>query len=133
MPKSISVKNKRARPGDSQALKVAYVGYLLDPDQHKGTQRDWAARHGVDEATLSRWKQDDFVLDLLKRATSLMEPVWAQALAALASIAVDRTHDHCVAAVRELGKLMKKYPSEKLEVSGRMGLIDWLGSGDKAA
>jgi len=102
---------------DTQALKVAYVTWLLDPVRDPKTQGQWAALHDLNQATVSLWKSDEFVLDLLKKANTLMEPVWARAMATLAVIATDPDHINCVAAIRELGKLLRKYPNEKLDVN----------------
>lgn len=102
---------------DHTALKTEYVSWLLDPHKDPKTQKQWAEAHNLAPETLSRWKQDEFVLGLLKRATELLEPMWARALSSLVAIASDPDHISCVAAIKELGKLMNKYPSEKHTVS----------------
>jgi hypothetical protein len=123
------VKAKRGRPiRDMRATKTAFVTHLLDPNPNKPSQREWAREYGIDPTTLSDWKSGDpFVLELLKNATAMYEPIWAQALATLASIATDRDHISCVQAIRELGKLMKKYPSEKVDVGLGVTLASILG------
>lgn len=83
----------------------------------KGTQKDWAKDHGLHEVTVSEWKSDEFVVGLLRKANTMMEPVWAAALGTLARIATDENHPQVVQAIRELGKLLDKYPSEKVNVS----------------
>lgn len=110
--RATSVKNE-----DYSALKVDYVSWLLDPEKSPKTQQAWAIAHNLTPETVSRWKRDEFVLDLLKRANELLEPVWARVLATLVKIATDPDHINCVSAIKELGKLMKKYPNEKLEVN----------------
>lgn len=102
---------------DNRALKTDYVSWLLDPQKHPKTQVQWAKEHDVAAETVSRWKNDPFVLELLKRANELLEPMWARALSSLVAIASDPDHINCVAAIKELGKLMGKYPSEKHSVT----------------
>lgn len=97
--------------------KAEYVAWLLDPDRYPRTQQAWAEKHGIHEVTVSRWRHDDYVLDLLKRASEMLEPVWARVLATLIKVATDSDHMQCVQAARELGKLLKKYPNEKLDLT----------------
>lgn len=41
-------------------LQREFIEYLVDPrtPAEKGTQRDWAEAHGLDQQTPSRWKKD---------------------------------------------------------------------------
>lgn len=98
------------------STKTEYVAWLLDPDRSPRTQKEWAAEHGLHEVTVSRWRHDEYVIALLKRAADMLEPVWARVLATLVKIATDSDHIQAVQAARELGKLLGKYPSEKLTV-----------------
>lgn len=102
---------------DTQALKTEYVSWLLDPEKNPQTQHAWATAHGLTPETVSRWKRDPFVLELLRRANELLEPLWARALSTLVKVATDPEHMSCVAAIRELGKLLQKYPSEKHDIT----------------
>lgn len=106
------------RTSEYTALKTEYVAWLLDPDRSPISQGAWAREHNIHPNTVTRWKSDDFVLGLLKRSAEMMEPVWARALANLTRIATQRLDDMvAVAAIKELGKLLKKYPNEKLDIT----------------
>jgi hypothetical protein len=101
----------------TRALQIDYVSWLLDPEKSPRTQQAWAEAHGITAVTVSRWKRDEYVLELLKHANDLIEPMWARALATLIKVATDPDHMSCVSAIRELGKLLGKYPSEKVDLN----------------
>lgn len=109
-----------AKNADLTPQKTTYVAWLLDTDRTPRTQAELAKQLGVDAATLSDWKRDEFVVGLLKRANEFVEPKWAEVLRTLFVIARDPDHINCVQAARELGKLLNKYPSAKIDVSGQI-------------
>lgn len=113
-----------AKNADLTPQKTAYVAWLLDTDRTPRTQVELAKQLGVDAATLSDWKRDEFVVGLLKRANEFVEPKWAEVLRTLFLIARDPDHIACVQAARELGKLLNKYPTAKIEHSGKVETIE---------
>lgn len=114
MAKSVPTHAKNA---DLTPQKTAFVAWLLDTEREPRTQGELAKRLGVDPATLSDWKRDEFVVGLLRRANEFVEPKWAEVLRTLFIIARDPEHMQAVQAARELGKLLGKYPSDKVEVT----------------
>jgi hypothetical protein len=121
-------KNKH-RNTDVTAVKIAFVRWLLDPRRQPKTQEQWARDHEIAPETLSHWKtEDEFVLSLLKKAETLLEPFWAEAVANIVRIATQQTDDY--AAVQAFGQLSKILGKDKIKVdiTGRMGLLEWLGS-----
>lgn len=116
-PKTSTPRLKAANTPIPNETKADYVAWLLDPERSPRTQGAWAEQHGIHEVTVSRWRHDDYVLDLLKRASEMLEPLWARIMATLIKIATDPDHMQCVQAAREVGKLLKKYPSEKLDLT----------------
>lgn len=107
-----------AKNADLSAQKDAFVAWLVSAHKEPRTQTELAGVLGVDIATLSDWKHDDYVIAGLKRAESRREAGWAKAFANLERIAT-QTQDNtaAVSAIREMGKLLGKYPSEKVDVS----------------
>lgn len=118
--RSKAVKNKRGHEGESipDSVKTAFVMWLVDPNR-QGTQGQWAAEHGLAQETVSRWKgEDPFVLGLMAQGEKLLAPFWTEAFANLVRIAVQRTDDYsAINAIREMGKILGKYPKEKVELS----------------
>lgn len=111
-------------------LKTEYVAWLLDPDRSPTLQKDWARAHGLHEVTVSRWRHDDFVLALLKRSNEMLEPAWALAMANLIRIAHAQFDDMtAVQAIKELGKLLKKYPDTKVDVAHHIERIAYVTPG----
>lgn len=105
-----------AKNADLSAQKDAFVAWLVSAHKEPRTQTELAGVLGVDIATLSDWKHDDYVIAGLKRAESRREAGWAKAFANLERIAT-QTQDNgaAVAAIREMGKLLSKYPAEKVD------------------
>lgn len=100
------------------APQLAYAIWLSMPNPEPKTKTAWAEQHEVSRDTLWEWEHlDSFVakLDELERRA---EAAWARARANLERIAC-QTQDNAaaVAAIRELGKLLKKYPNEKLDLT----------------
>lgn len=114
---------------DNTAIKTAYVRWLLDPRRSPKTQAEWAKLHDVAEETVSRWKSsDEFVLALLGKAETLLEPFWAEACANIVRIATQQNDDYAaVQAFAQMSKILGK-DKQKVEITGRMGLLEWLGS-----
>lgn len=114
---------KRGRPPRFTAeqltrLKVAFAVWLTDTDPNKGSQNEWAMRHGISPTSVSIWKNSDpLVLKKLKEAVVSHDASWGGVLANLLSIAQDREHPKTVEAAKEVGKLLKKYPSEKIDMN----------------
>ena len=108
-------------------LKYEFAAFLLDPDPTKGTIADWGRAHGVTPQTLSDWKHDKEVVQVLQRWREMYEPVWAQSVAALASAATDRDHPQFVQSVRTLAELMAKFPDKKIGIDIRVSVAQLLG------
>lgn len=102
---------------DTQALKIAYVAWLLDIDPRKGSQQDWAKAHELHPSTVSEWKSDDFVLELLEKAENALRKQWTQVLRSLFLVAQDPEHPQMVAAAGLLAKVWGKIQPDKLQVS----------------
>lgn len=111
-------KPTHAKNGDMTAIKLAYAEWLVSYTKEPKTQSELAVVLGVDAATLSDWKRDAYVLELLKGFESRREADWARAWANLVRIAC-QTADNASAlgAIKELGKIMAKYPSEKVDLN----------------
>lgn len=109
-------KPTHAKNADMTATKTAFVEWLVARHKEPKTQTELAGLLGVDIATLSDWKHDEFVLAQLKKVEARREAGWAQAWANLERIAC-QTQDNAsaIAAIKEMGKLMSKYPSEKID------------------
>ena len=107
-----------AKNRDMTAAKVAFVEWLVAVHPEHPTQTALAEHLGVDAATLSDWKRDPLVVRLLKEWEDAREAGWARIYANLERIATQRQDmAAAVSAAREVGKLLKKYPSEKHELT----------------
>lgn len=109
-------KPTHTKNGDTTHLKLAFVDWLVAAHKEPRTQTELAGVLGVDIATLSDWKHDDYVIAGLKRAETRREAGWARAFANLERIAC-QTQDNAaaVSAIKEMGKLLSKYPAEKVD------------------
>ena len=106
-----------AKNRDMTALKAAFVEWLTSAYPEPPTQTLLAERMGVDAATLSDWKRDPYVVGLLEKVDERRVATWAQATARLVRIALRGKDSDAIQAVRELGKLWGRYPSEKHDVT----------------
>lgn len=118
-----------AKKRDLTAAKIAFATWLRTALPEHRTQTALAQHLGVDNATLSDWKHDPLVLSELDKLDQRRQATWAQATARLERIVLYGKDPDAIAAVRELGKLWGKYPSEKHEIAGRMSLADFLATG----
>lgn len=115
MPKKAAPTHAKNR--DMSALKAAFVQWLGDPFPNPPTQSALAMQIGVDAATLSDWKHDPYVVGLLEKRDQYRAAAWTQNEARLQRIAREGKDADAISAIRELGKLWGKYPTEKLDVS----------------
>lgn len=120
-PTPITAKPKLHPRRDLTAEKTRFVAWLLGDKGGVSTQVELAKVLGVDNATLSDWKHDDFVLGLLRRANEMLEPMWAEALANLVRIATQKSDDYiAVRAISELAKILGKTAATRVEHSGQV-------------
>lgn len=105
------------RRNDLQALKARFVGWLTSDRPEPRYQYELAKVLGVDAATLSDWRHDPYVIDLLQKVDERRAATWAQCRARLERVVLHGSDGDAIQAIRELGKLWGKYPVEKVTVS----------------
>lgn len=106
-----------AKKRDLTAAKIAFATWLRTPLPEHRTQTALAEHLGVDNATLSDWKHDPLVLAELDKLDQRRQATWAQATARLERIGLYGKDAEAIQAIKELGKLWGKYPSEKHDVT----------------
>lgn len=84
---------------DYDALKREFAEYLMYP--FHGSQRQWAEDHGLNEATLSRWKADPEFSQLVKDWRSRAKVAIPDMLAAVIARVITTGDPHAYRAVME--------------------------------
>ena len=109
------------------ALRAEYADWLLDPER-VGTQQEWALAHKVSEFTVARWKHHPEVLGLLAGWRARKATDFALAAANMLRLALG-DGPQAVAAFRAVAEVMGENAPQKIDVTGRMTLADFLAKG----
>lgn len=121
-------KSRQIPPLDGK--KLAYMAWFRSADKEPKSRRQWALAHDVDRDTLAAWEQSDWFAEVAGKDSAGEAARWTFLKTELEWAASQRTDLSAkVSAIREYGKLMGKYPSEKHEITGRMSLADFFAKG----
>lgn len=107
----------------SADLRMDFAKWLVDP-MRVGNQQDWAAEHKVDAATLSDWKRHPEVRAVLDGWREAMRPGVSQVVMAV----FQRAKGGDMQAARLFGEWFGLGAPKKVDLSGKIGLMEWLGS-----
>lgn len=125
MPKKATPALKDAKSHD--ALRIEYAEWLIDPDR-TGTQEQWAEAHGVHFVTVSRWKKHPEVVGVLAAFRERLAGEFALAATNMLRLAKG-DGPQAVPAFRAIAEVMGMNAPQKLDVTGRMTLADFLAKG----
>lgn len=109
------------------ALRAEYADWLLDPER-VGTQQEWALAHKVSEFTVARWKHHPEVQGLLAGWRARKGGEFALAAANMLRLALG-DGPQAVAAFKAIAEVMGENAPQKIDVTGRMTLADFLAKG----
>ena len=112
---------------DATPIQMEYALWLVTPIKEPRTKTAWAAEHNIRRDLLWRWERSAWLRALIEQDRDRKEATWAALEAELERIATAGESDMArVAAIKEIGKLWKKYPSEKLEITAvqRVSYVD---------
>lgn len=106
--------------------RMAFAAWLALPlsERRPITQREWAAEHNVDQGTLSGWKRTPEVMQVLEQWRESFKPEIGEVVAKM----LDAARRGDVPAARLVGDWFGLEAPKKLEHSGKVGLLEWLGS-----
>jgi hypothetical protein len=97
-------------------LKLAYLAWFRSADKDPKSRKAWAEANGVSRMTLWEWEQADWFAEVVGKDTAEEKARWEFLKIELEWLATQRVDLGAKAtAIREYGKLMGKYPSEKVD------------------
>jgi hypothetical protein len=111
---------------DLTPQKLRFVEWLFSEERTPKTQSALAAELGVDAATLSDWKRSD---PIVTGALAKIESMFSLIDLAQFRIATNIKHQGATQAATFLAKRFGMFRAEKVELSGRMSLADFLAAG----
>jgi hypothetical protein len=98
--------------------KLAYLAWFRSADKDPKSRRQWALANDVERHTLTDWEQSDWFAAVTGKDTPEEKARWEFLKVELEWLATQRTDLGAkVSAIREFGKLMGKYPSEKVDLT----------------
>lgn len=103
------------RTSNLEALRVEFATWLISPDR-QGTQRAWAAEHGIrDAATLSDWKKRPEIKLLITAWAESYRTAWPDVVLAMHRKAIGETTKGDVGAARLLGDWLGENAPQQIE------------------
>jgi hypothetical protein len=128
-----SDKTRQTAKKTVDGTKLAYALWLVSRTKSPRTKTEFAEEHGVNRDTLYEWERSEWMAAFVDKDAESKKVMWAESWAELEWIAMQRSDiPSKVAAIREIGKLLGKYPNEKVDVRlNKMGLMEWLGTAEQ--